>query len=175
MTRRLFLSTLAGALPVLALPDVGVAHPIAVRALEFSHLHTGERLMVDYARGSTYLPDGLAAINKVLRDFRTREVHPIDPALLDQLHALRLATGTRRPFEVISGYRSPVTNAHLRSRSQGVASGSLHMSGRAIDVRLADVPLATLRDAAYALERGGVGYYPGSNFVHLDTGRVRRW
>lgn len=175
MHRRAFLSRFASAVPLLALPAVGAAGSADVRALQLRHLHTGERLAVEYARGGRYLPEALAAIDHVLRDFRTRDVHPIDPALLDQLHALSLTTGTRQPFEVISGYRSPVTNTELRSRSQGVASSSLHMSGRAIDVRLADVPLATLRDAAYALRRGGVGYYPASNFVHIDTGRVRRW
>ena len=95
--------------------------------------------------------------------------------LLDQLHALATVTGSRAPFEVISGYRSPATNASLRAKSGGVAVHSLHLEGRAIDIRLADVSLADLRDAAISLQAGGVGFYPQSRFVHVDTGRVRRW
>ena len=117
----------------------------------------------------------MSSINHLLRDFRTGDVHAIDPKLLDLLHALRSATGSRKPFEVISGYRSPVTNHDLRALSDGVASGSLHMKGQAIDIRLGDVKLTALRDAARALGRGGVGYYAESNFVHVDTGRVRFW
>lgn len=172
--RRRFLQTLATAAPVLAMPGAALAS-VTPRVLRFSHLHTAERLEVEYSDGARYLPDALTAINQLLRDFRTGDVHSIDPRLLDLLHGLRTSTGSRRPFEIISGYRSPVTNASLRRHGDGVASGSLHMKGQAIDIRLADVPLAALRDAAWALGRGGVGYYPASNFVHVDTGRVRRW
>jgi uncharacterized protein YcbK (DUF882 family) len=143
--------------------------------LTFAHLHTAERLRVEYMDGVRYLPQALSAVNHLLRDFRTGDVHDIDPALLDLLHALHASAGSRRPYEVISGYRSPRTNTMLRSHGDGVASGSLHMQGRAIDIRLADVPLAALRDAALDLGRGGVGFYPASDFVHVDTGRVRRW
>ncbi len=111
----------------------------------------------------------------MLRDFRTGDVHKIDPALLDLLYDLQERAGATRPFEVISGYRSPQTNAALRRRSHGVAGSSLHMQGQAIDIRVGDVPLASLRRAALALRQGGVGYYPASNFVHVDTGRVRTW
>ena len=104
-----------------------------------------------------------------------REVHPIDPALLDLLHGLADLSGSTKPYQMISGYRSPATNEMLRHQSEGVASGSLHMKGQAIDIRLADVPLAKLRNAALAVRRGGVGYYPASDFVHVDTGRVRAW
>lgn len=172
MTRRRFVGVLAMALPGLAIRPLEAS---AVRVLAFDHLHTAERLTVEYYRGGTYLPDALDAINHVLRDFRTGDVHPIDPGLLDLLHLLREATGSRRPFEVISGYRSPATNHMLRQRSSGVAAGSLHMVGQAIDIRLADVPLARLREVAFGLRLGGVGYYPASNFVHVDTGRVRSW
>jgi uncharacterized protein YcbK (DUF882 family) len=110
-----------------------------------------------------------------MRDFRTGDVHPIDPSLLDLLHDLASLTETRSPFEIISAYRSPATNAALKSHSDGVASKSLHLLGQAIDVRLGDTPLKHLRSAALARRRGGVGYYPGSNFVHVDTGRVRAW
>jgi len=111
----------------------------------------------------------------VLRDFLTNDVGNIDPALLDLLYGLATATGSQRPFQVISGYRSPATSKSLRQRSSGVSSGSLHLRGQAIDIRLAGVPLATLRDAACSMGLGGVGYYAASNFVHVDTGRVRTW
>jgi uncharacterized protein YcbK (DUF882 family) len=145
------------------------------RTLRFAHTHTGERLSVEYFNGGTYLQDALAAINHFLRDFRTSEVHAIDPDLLDLLNGLTRLTGSRLPFQVISGYRSPATNEMLRRHSEGVAAGSLHVKGQAIDIRLADVPLARLRQAALAVRRGGVGYYPASDFVHVDTGRVRTW
>lgn len=175
MHRRRFLGTLAAATPLLVLPDFGLAATVPSRALQFSHLHTGERLAVEYMTAGRYVPDALASIDHVLRDFRTGNAHTIDPALLDLLHALARTSGSRRPFEVISGYRSPATNQQLRAHTTGVASGSLHMRGQAIDIRLGDVRLDMLRDAARALRRGGVGYYPASNFVHVDTGRVRTW
>jgi uncharacterized protein YcbK (DUF882 family) len=173
--RRYFLQTLALAAPALAMPDVGFALPRVSRRLRFDHLHTGEKLDVEYMTAGAYVPGALTSIDALLRDFRTGEQHAIDPGLLDLLHGLADSTGTSRPFEVISGYRSPTTNAQLRERSHGVASGSLHMQGMAIDIRLGDVPLTQLRDAARALKRGGVGYYRASNFVHVDTGRVRTW
>jgi len=179
-SRRHFVTAVAAALPALALPRTSfaatpAARTLDARALDFVHTHTGETLTVEYARGATYLPDALATVNHFLRDFRTGDVHPIDQGLLDLLHHLTGLTETRRPFQVISGYRSPKTNAMLRRRSEGVAGRSLHMQGQAIDIRLADVPLAKLRGAALAAQRGGVGYYPASDFVHVDTGRVRRW
>jgi uncharacterized protein YcbK (DUF882 family) len=173
--RRRFVTAVAAALPALALPRTALANPDPVRRLHFEHTHTGERLAVEYAHGDQYLPDALASVNKLLRDFRTGDVHPIDQELLDVLHDLTRLTETSRPFQVISGYRSPTTNAMLRSRSEGVAGRSLHMQGMAIDIRLADVPLPKLRKAALTVGRGGVGYYPASNFVHVDTGRVRFW
>lgn len=173
--RRQFVTMLAAAVPILALPRWAFAGSTAGRALSFNHLHTGERLTVEYFIGGEYVADGLRAIDRLLHDFRTGDVHTIDLGLLDLLHGLTGLTGSRRPFEVISGYRSPATNRMLRSRSEGVAAGSLHMQGQAIDVRLADVPLVKLRAAALTARRGGVGYYPASNFVHVDTGRVRTW
>lgn len=175
MDRRRFLRTLATAAPVLALPSASQASPPPFRALQFRHLHTSERLQVEYVSGGRYVPDALASINRLLRDFRTGEVHAIDPRLLDLLHALSAASGSRQPFEVISGYRSPATNQRLRAHGDGVAAGSLHMRGQAIDIRLGDVRLPALRDAARALRRGGVGYYRTSDFVHVDTGRIRAW
>lgn len=176
LTRRRFLAwgaALTGA-PMLALAPRARAASIA-RSLAFEHTHTGERLAITYAQGDRYVPEGIAAVERLLRDFRTGEQHAIDPALLDQLHTLAQITGTRTAFQVISGYRSPGTNQKLRAASRGVASHSLHLEGRAIDVRLADVPLADLRDAALSLRAGGVGYYASPQFVHVDTGRVRRW
>jgi uncharacterized protein YcbK (DUF882 family) len=148
------------------------------RALSFLHTHTGERLKVEYCCGGKYQPDALKEINRLLRDFRANEIKPIDPKLLDLLHELGGTLETDRPFHVISGYRSPNTNRMLQSRGgahSGVASGSLHQVGKAIDIRLPGMKLDQLRGAARSLKLGGVGYYPSSNFVHVDTGRVRYW
>jgi uncharacterized protein YcbK (DUF882 family) len=174
-SRRAFLGRLAATVPLIAAPRRLFADAAGARALRFTHTHTGERLAVEYFRGGTYLPDGLATVNHFLRDFRTGDIHDIDPELLDLLHGLAHVTATATPFQVISGYRSPATNEMLRHRSEGVAAGSLHMKGQAIDIRLADVPLAGLRRAALEIRRGGVGYYPASDFVHVDTGRARMW
>ena len=180
-SRRRFLAAGLAALPVLAgLPRNLFAHAGApsVRALDFLHTHTGERLSLEYFSSGIYLPDAMTEVNQFLRDFRTGEIHPIDPGVLDILHGLRGLTGSSKPFQVISGYRSPRTNAMLRETGGGgVAQGSLHMQGKAIDIRLADIPLSKLRNAAVNLGKGGVGYYPSrsSNFVHVDTGRFRRW
>jgi uncharacterized protein YcbK (DUF882 family) len=174
--RREFLKVLGGAVAATAAaPGRLLAGPRDERLLSFVHTHTRERITVPYFADGGYLPEGLASLDTFLRDHRTGDEHPIDPALFDILNDLRLATGTRNPFQVISCYRSPRTNAMLRGKSRGVASGSLHLQGRAIDVRLADVGSASLRDAAVELARGGVGYYRGPDFVHVDTGRVRRW
>jgi uncharacterized protein YcbK (DUF882 family) len=175
MSRRRFVATLAASASALVTPEWLFAGSSASRTLDFSHLHTGERLAVEYFSGGSYVSDALRAVNHLLRDFRNGEEHVIDARLLDLLHALRRVTGSTRAFEVISGYRSPATNHMLRARSEGVAAGSLHMRGQAIDIRVADVALPTLRDAALDLRLGGVGFYPASNFIHVDTGRVRRW
>jgi uncharacterized protein YcbK (DUF882 family) len=171
--RLLALGAAFAAAPWAALP--ARASSDALRALSLRHTHTGETLALAYAAGESYFTDALGRVDWFLRDFRNGETHAIDPALLDQLHTLAAVTGTKVPFEVISGYRSATTNEALRKRSGGVARGSLHLEGRAIDVRLADVGLADLRDAAISLGAGGVGFYPESQFVHLDTGGVRRW
>ncbi len=176
--RRRLLATGAACLcaPLLALPRRARAAVAAPRSLSFRHTHTGETLAIAYANGEAYLPQALARIDWFLRDFRNGETRPIDPALLDQLHTLSELTRTKAPYEVISGYRSPATNAFLQEHgSGGVATHSLHLEGRAIDVRLTDTSLADLHDAALSLRAGGVGFYPQSQFVHLDTGRVRRW
>jgi uncharacterized protein YcbK (DUF882 family) len=167
---------IALAAPMLCLPRRARA-AVAPRSLRFEHTHTGESLALTYAVGDEYVAGALDLIRHFLRDFRNGATHAIDPELLDQLHMLAVATATRAPFQVISGYRSPATNALLQREGRGVASHSLHLQGQAIDVRLADVALADLRDAALSLRAGGVGYYPSpsSDFIHIDTGSVRRW
>lgn len=147
----------------------------APRRLALLNLHTGEALKATFWEAGAYVPDALAAIDKVLRDHRTGDVHPIAPALLDLLALLGQKVSAAGAVQVISGYRSPHSNAALRKASAGVASRSLHMDGKAMDIRIPGVPLPGLRDAAWALQGGGVGYYPGSDFVHIDVGRPRRW
>jgi uncharacterized protein YcbK (DUF882 family) len=143
--------------------------------LSFYHIHTAERLTVTYREHGALIPEALTEVSHYLRDFRTEQSHDIDVALLDVLHDLYVTYDRRGNFEVISGYRSPRTNAALRHVTSGVAENSLHIEGRAIDVRLTSAKTAALRDAAIALERGGVGYYAESNFVHVDTGAFRTW
>jgi uncharacterized protein YcbK (DUF882 family) len=145
------------------------------RALAFHNLHTGESLKTAFRADGDYVPEAMARINQVLRDHRSGEVGPIDPRLLDLLYVLRRKVDSRETFHVISGYRSPATNDKLRRSGRGVAKNSFHTKGMAIDVRLPGRHLADLRKAALTLRRGGVGYYPNSNFVHVDTGPVRRW
>ena len=149
--------------------------PAGERTLSFYHTHTGERLEVAYYRDGTHDEEALARLNLFLRDFRTGDEIEMDPALFDILYELRDAMGGAGTYEVISAYRSKETNAMLRERSSGVASNSQHVLGKAIDVRLSGVATNALRDAALELKRGGVGYYRKSDFVHVDTGRVRRW
>jgi uncharacterized protein YcbK (DUF882 family) len=139
------------------------------------NLHTGERLDIEYFRDGIYVPSAVAAIEVLLRDFRTGERHAIDPSLMDYLVQVAHAAGVDPAFSVISGYRSPQTNARLHEQSTGVAQHSLHIDGRAIDVRVAGVDCADLAAHALDLKRGGVGYYRKSDFVHLDTGAFRTW
>ncbi len=145
------------------------------RCIGFKNLHTDERLEVEYFRNGEYVPEAFSAIEGCLRDFRTGERHAIDAHLMDYLTDVARALGVDPSFSVISGYRSPRTNAALRERSSGVAQHSLHMDGRAIDVRLAGVDCARLAGHALDLRRGGVGYYRASDFVHLDAGAFRTW
>ena len=147
----------------------------AARRIALTNLHTGEDLELEYFRDGGYSGDALARIEKTLRDFRTGEMHAIDPHLMDYLVQVAGKLGKEARFSVISGYRSPQTNARLHELSAGVAQHSLHMQGRAIDVRMAGVDCAELADRAQRLQRGGVGYYRASNFVHLDTGAFRTW
>jgi uncharacterized protein YcbK (DUF882 family) len=177
--RRRFLKSAAAACGVLA--GIGLAPRLAragaERSLSFVHTHTGETLTVPYRVASCYDAACLDAVNHLLRDFRSGEVHSIDPGLLDILCTLKDLSGSDAPFEVISGYRSPATNAMLRGNSKrsGVAEHSLHLQGQAIDIRLGGVRTLKLAQLARGLRRGGVGYYAASDFVHVDTGRVRFW
>ena len=161
---------------------VGVAPDLAravtensERRLSLYSTHTGEKLDVVYRIGDKYIAESLAQIDHVLRDHRNNEVHAMRPDLLDLLHNLSGNLDSHAAFHVISGYRSPVTNAILSAQSEGVAKHSLHMDGLAIDIRLPGRDLADLRRAAVALKCGGVGHYPRLDFVHLDVGRVRYW
>jgi uncharacterized protein YcbK (DUF882 family) len=147
----------------------------APRSLSVLNLHTGEALKATYWDGGGYVPDALGALNKVLRDHRTGEVHTMAPNLFDLITALNQRLETNQTVQVISGYRSPQSNAAMHAKSSGVAAHSLHMEGEAMDIRIGGVALDHLRDAALALKIGGVGFYPSSNFVHVDIGRVRRW
>ena len=149
--------------------------PESDRSLSLWHTHTGESLEITYYKNGEYLPEAMAVLRKFLADWRDGSEHEIDPQLMDILWQIEQSTGHHGTWEVISAYRSPETNQMLRERSSGVARKSQHLQGTAIDVRLRGMELETLRDAAVELKRGGVGYYPKPDFVHIDTGRVRRW
>jgi uncharacterized protein YcbK (DUF882 family) len=163
---------IASAVASPALANIGKAN---VRSLVLDNLHTGEKAKIDYWADGGYIPDALHNANHLLRDYRNGEVHPIEPRLLDLVDLLQRRLGSTAPVEVISGYRSPATNAAMHKRSSGVAAHSLHMKGMAMDIRLADIALDRLHNAALAMQAGGVGFYPSLDFVHVDVGRVRRW
>lgn len=146
------------------------------RALHLQNLHTGEKAQVEYWVKGQYVRASLKMIDRVMRDHHDGSIHSMDPRLLDQIYLLTRTVGKRGPVQIISGYRSPDTNAALREEDgSGVAQNSYHMQGRAVDIRVPGMPLRYLRMAALKLKAGGVGYYPRSNFVHIDTGPVRRW
>ncbi len=175
-TRRQFLGGLASISAVALAAPVSALPSREERVLSFFNTHTSERLTLPYFADGSYIGDALARLETFLRDFRTGQQHPIDPKLFDLLHDLRQTTRAKGPFQVISGYRSPATNAMLHETGGGgVAVHSMHLLGRAIDVRVSDVETSVLRDAAKELRQGGVGYYRDLDFVHVDTGRVRTW
>lgn len=149
--------------------------PVIARSIALHNLHTGEHVNSVYWENGKYVPETLQRINWVLRDFRTDEVCKISPDLLELLARLHDKLRSREPFQVISGYRSPATNAMLAEMTDGVAQNSLHMQGMAIDIRVPDRSLVKVHRAAVSLAAGGVGFYPRSDFVHVDIGRVRRW
>jgi uncharacterized protein YcbK (DUF882 family) len=158
---------------MLALPAFATVN--RPRTLRFVHTHTGETLTAPYFDSSGYSATCLSQVNHLLRDFRTGESHRIDPPLLDILYDLQALADRDATFEVISGYRSPATNAMLHRNSNGVAEHSQHLLGKAIDVRLSGYSTRRLSEYARSLGRGGVGFYATSDFVHVDTGRVRFW
>ena len=145
------------------------------KVLAFRNTHTGDQLNLTYFEQGRYINDALQEINHLFRDYHDGSVHPIDPALLDQLYDLKHTLEVRKPFHIVSGYRSPATNADLRKHSDGVAKNSLHMQGRAIEIRIEGLDSRRIRNAALAMRQGGVGYYERSDFVHLDTGNIRTW
>lgn len=145
------------------------------RRVSFRNSHTGEIFSGVYRVGDKYLPDAFDRINVVLRDFRTNELFPIDPRVIDIIYSVHQMTHKDEPYEILSGYRCPKTNKGLRSHGEGVAKNSLHMTGQAIDLRLPGYDTRQIRKLAISLKAGGVGYYPKSNFVHMDTGDVRTW
>jgi uncharacterized protein YcbK (DUF882 family) len=176
MNRREFLRISAGATATLIAPAVlAKSNAPLERSLGFYNTHTDETLKTVYWAEGKYQPDGLREINRILRDHRTGDVCSMDERLLDLLYLLQAKTGRKDKFHIISGYRSPATNAMLNARSAGVAKRSYHMQGKAIDIRLPGYDLKKLQHAALALKAGGVGCYPSSNFIHVDVGPVRSW
>ncbi|MBL4589630.1 MAG: DUF882 domain-containing protein [Alphaproteobacteria bacterium] len=139
------------------------------------NMHTGDTYKGVYRVGNKYLPEAFEQINHALRDHRTGDVFPIDPRIIDIAAAVHRMSGSKKEFQILSGYRSPKTNNKLRGRSKGVAKQSLHMSGQAMDLKLPDVSNSRLRQLAIKLKAGGVGYYPRSGFIHVDSGQFRTW
>ncbi len=162
----------AALLPGQALASLSTSRP---RILTLNNLHTGESLKTEFFNGKSYNKEELARLNHFFRDFRENLVKGIDPHLFDQLYRLQMMLGTRKPVQLISGYRSPATNNALRASSKGVAKNSYHTRGQAMDFHIEGIALSNVRKAALAMRSGGVGYYPRSNFVHIDTGPVRHW
>ena len=146
-----------------------------VRLLKINNVHTGETLNTVYYENGDYVPGALNEVNYFFRDFRANLIKPIDPRLLDLLHTIHASSDTTKPFNLVSGYRSPQTNAWLASQTEGVARHSMHIEGKAADINLPGRQLSLLQRIALAMRYGGVGYYPQAGFVHVDTGRVRRW
>ena len=175
--RRNFLKKSLVLVPALSLPMIGRAasNPQGDKTLRLYNTHTGESVRSVFWEDGRFVPDELAAINKVLRDHRSNTVAAIDPQLLLLLDRVSSGLGDKNVLHVISGYRSPQSNQLLAERGSGVAKHSLHMDGKAIDIRIPGRDLGSLRKAALSLRGGGVGYYPDSQFVHMDTGRLRSW
>ncbi|MBV7297042.1 DUF882 domain-containing protein [Enterovibrio paralichthyis] len=176
--RRRFLLGGAACLVAAALPGKAIALPLAAgkpRNLSMFSLNTGEQADVCYFDGKTYIKNELVELNHLCRDFRRDEATDMDPKLYDQLAAICKLVGAKHPITMVSGYRSPATNEMLRKNGGGQAKKSYHMTGQAIDFFIERVPLADIRKAALSLKAGGVGYYPNSGFVHIDTGPVRSW
>ncbi len=178
-SRRNFLKKMAcTSLLAIALPELteaAIKHVPSHKVLAFQNTNTGDKLRLTYFEQGSYVKDALKEISYLFRDIHTGDMHSIDTALLDQLYDLKTLLGVKRPFHIVSGYRSPFTNAKLRKHSHAVAKNSLHMQGRAIDIRIEGVETKVIRNAALSMRSGGVGYYPKADFVHLDTGDFRTW
>lgn len=159
-------------LPKQAFASLSTARP---RILTLSNLNTGESLKTEFFNGKSYDKDELTRLNHFFRDYRANKVKSIDPHLFDQLFRLQALLETHKPIQLISGYRSLKTNNSMRSHSKGVAKHSYHTLGQAMDFHIDGIALSNVRKAALSLKAGGVGYYPSSNFVHIDTGPVRKW
>ncbi len=168
--RRRFLAL--GAALAVARPAIAAAPE---RGISLRNLHTEETLDTVYWADGRYLAEPMARLNRLLRDHRSGETADMATRLMDLLFALAQTLDSRSPIEIISGYRSPASNARMAAQSEGVAKGSLHTRGMAADIRVPGRELAQVREAALALRAGGVGYYPSSGFVHVDVGRVRSW
>ncbi len=177
LDRRDFLKLMGGIALTASLPThaFAVLTPKNSKVLAFKNVHTGERLKTCFFSNNQFIASELNKIDHICRDFRKNETHEIDRELLTQINAMQLLLGSNAEVQIISGYRSPTTNEMLRSSSNGVAKKSFHMLGKALDFRLEGVPLNEVRDAAVSLKAGGVGYYPKSNFIHIDTGNARSW
>lgn len=177
MNRRSFLKIAGMASAVSLFPSIvlGKTEVPYKKSLSLYNIHTGENLNTTFWADGSYVPEALVDINHILRDYRTGTASEMDIELFDLLYSIRTNLGSSKPFHVISGYRSPKTNAMLNGHSSGVAKKSLHMEGKAIDINLPGRDLSELKKIALNLKQGGVGYYPDSNFVHVDVGRVRSW
>lgn len=175
--RRKWLTLGGAALGLALLPGVAQAtlSTPRPRVLVLNNLHTGERLRAEFFDGQTYISEELARLNHFFRDHRANLVKRIDPRLFDQIFRLQLLLDSKKPIQLVSGYRSPQTNSALRERSSGVAKKSFHTKGQAMDFHIEGVALTNIRKAALSMRAGGVGYYPRSNFVHIDTGPLRSW
>lgn len=174
-SRRWFLASAAGTLAGLTLAARSGHASLPDRRIELTNPHTGERLNTVFWADGEFVPEAMAEISVMMRDFRSGEVKAIDPDLIEIVYRLRAKLGTRAPIQVVSGYRSAETTAKLLRAGENVARHSFHILGRALDLRVEKVATNDLRRAALALNAGGVGYYPKSGFVHVDTGPVRRW
>lgn len=177
LSRRLFLCAGIGAAitAATASPLEAAVRAMPERALHLYNIHTGEWLKTVYWADGRYIARSLSQISALLRDHRSGDTHPMDPRLLDLMAATHRRLGTKGAIHIVSGYRSPATNAMLAAATDGVAQGSLHMSGKAVDIRIPGTTTRTVGRAAKSLKGGGVGTYPASKFVHLDTGRIRYW
>ncbi len=176
LNRRRFLQYSAGVAALMSMPRFALASTQSPKIINFNNLHTGEHLQTCYFDGKNFVNTELDKVNHICRDFRRNEIHPMDRRLLVQISEIQRLLATDAEVQIISGYRSPATNESLRAHGhKGVARKSLHMQGRAIDIRLSGIDIAKVHKAALQMKAGGVGYYPGSRFVHIDTGAVRSW